>query len=296
MSMLPEYPSDPIAYLVRRRFGDATLSGPVSGLLVDEEETQTRLFQDLEAYRTELQGLEEEELFARAYQEREKEAHELKELEEQTPFYNRPNAQADFQYWAKFPLWRLDEAVALTLRKDPRVVTWSKIEEYAETSPFAARFDNLRRFVLRAREAKRLPELVSPTDYISWAKANHIDLPPELEKSVQAFSGQATDWKARCEERTQQLALVTKELERLRAAGKSLGEKEKSSLFRMILTMAIKGYVFDPHATKSDTATEIASDSEELGISISDDTVRKWLRKATDEFGYRLPDDKNNHR
>jgi len=124
MSMLPEYPSDPIAYLVRRKFGDAALTGPVSGIPEDEQETEARLAQEMEAYRAELQGLEEEELFARAYQEREKEAHELKELEEQTPFYNRSNAQANFEYWGRVPLWSLDEAIALSLGKNPFLVTW----------------------------------------------------------------------------------------------------------------------------------------------------------------------------
>jgi hypothetical protein len=289
MSMLPEYPSDPIGYLLRRKFGNAALSGPVSGLVEDEEETQTRLFQDLEAYRTELQGLEEEELFARAYQEREKEAHELRELEEQTPFYNRPNAQADFQYWAKFPLWTLDEAVALTLRKDPRVVTWQKIEEYAETSPFAARFDNLRRFVLRAKEAQQLLELVSPTNYIAWAKANNVTVPPELEASVQAFSGTAPDWRALYEEAKLKLASVADELERLKAADKPLSEKEKNTFYKMLLGMAVAIYGYDPRAPKGPTAKEIADELARVGIPINVDTVRKWLQKAANEFGDLVP-------
>ena len=58
MSMLPEYHSDPIAYLLRRKFGDAALSVPVSGLLEDEEKTQTQLYAEIQTYRTELQGFE----------------------------------------------------------------------------------------------------------------------------------------------------------------------------------------------------------------------------------------------
>ena len=294
MSMLPEYPSDPIGYLLRRKFGNAALSGPISGLLEDEEETQTQLYTEIQTYRTELQGFEEEQLSALAYQEREKEAHELKELEEQTPFYNRPNAQADFQYWAKFPLWTLDEAVALTLRKDPRVVTWSKIEEYAETSPFAARFDNLRRFVLRAKEAKRLPELVSPTDYIAWAKANNVTVPPELEASVQAFSGTAPDWKALYEEEKLKHASMRDELERYKAANKPLSEKEKNTFFKMFLGMAVAIYPYNPQLARSTTAKEIVDDLARVGITIAEDTVRDKLQKAAEEFGHLLspPDER----
>lgn len=283
MSMLPEYPSDPIAYLVRRKFGDGALSGPVSGLPKDEEETQTQLHAEIQAYRTELQGLEEDELFARGYQEREKEAHELKELEEQTPFYNRSNAQADFEYWAKFPLWTLDEAVALTLGKDPRVVTWSKIEESAETSLFAARFDNLRRFVLRAKEAQQLTDLVFPADYIAWAKANPVPLPPELEKSVQAFSGQVPDWKALFEETKSQLASATK------ASDRPVSEKERKTFLRIVLGMAIVGYGYDHRADRGPTAKDIADDLLRLGMSVDVDTVRAKLKEAVAEFGDVLP-------
>ena len=147
MSMLPEYLSDPIAYLLKRKFGGAVLIA-TSGLPENEEEAE--LFAEVQTYQTMLQGLEEDHLIALAYQEREKEARELEDVEEQSRSFNQPNAKADFEYWAKFPLWTLDEAVALTLGKDPRVVTWSKIEEHAETSPFAAQFDNPRRFILSA--------------------------------------------------------------------------------------------------------------------------------------------------
>ena len=289
MSMLPEYPSDPIAYLVRRRFGDAELTGPVSGLLEDEEETQTQLYAAIETYRAELQVLEEEQLFARAYQEREKEAHELKELEEQTPFYNRQNAQADFKYWAKVPLWTLDEAVALSFGKNPFLVTWSAVEEYADTSSFAAGFANLRHLVLRAKEAQQLPELVSPDAYIAWAKANNVAFPRELEESVNAFSGQEPDYKALFEETKLQLASATDEVARLKAADKPLGGKERNTYHKLLLGLAVACYKYDPSALRSTTAKAIVEDLACLNISIDEDTVREKLREAAEEFGDRLP-------
>ena len=290
MSMLPEYPSDPIAYLLRRKFGDAALSGPVSGLVEDEEETQTKLHAEIQTFRTELQGLEEEELFARAYQEREKEARELEDVEEQSRSFNQPSAKADFEYWAKYPLWSLDEAVALTLGRDPRVVTWQKIEEYAETSPFAARFANRKRFVLRAKDAKQLTDLVPPTEYIAWAKAHNVALPPELEKSVEAFSGQVPDWKALYEEEKLRHASTRDELERREAADKPLGEKEKNTFYKMFLGMAVAIYGYDPRDDRSPTTKEIADELERVGIPIHEDNVRDKLQKAGDKFRHLLPE------
>jgi hypothetical protein len=56
--------------------------------------------------------------------------------------------------------------------------------------------------------------------------------------------------------------------------------KTINSLLTMIITMAIKGYSYAPDEKRSQTAKEIASDADQLGLSISDDTIRKWLKKA----------------
>lgn len=58
--------------------------------------------------------------------------------------------------------------------------------------------------------------------------------------------------------------------------------KSTESILKIIITMAIDGYGYDPNQTKSPTATEIQKASERLGISIDVDTVRKWLKKSVD--------------
>ena len=56
----------------------------------------------------------------------------------------------------------------------------------------------------------------------------------------------------------------------------------KSTLFKMIIGMAIGGYSYDPKASKSPTAKEISDDLLRQGISVSDDTIRKWLKEAAE--------------
>jgi hypothetical protein len=55
---------------------------------------------------------------------------------------------------------------------------------------------------------------------------------------------------------------------------------EHNSLLKLVIGMAIKGYAHDPAASKSTSPKEIADDLAQLGISITDDTVRKHLKKA----------------
>lgn len=74
------------------------------------------------------------------------------------------------------------------------------------------------------------------------------------------------------------LALNTKPAQH--AKEKSLSPKERDSLLKLVLGMAIDAYGYNPKATRSSTAGQIASDLKTRGISIDEDTVRKWLNQA----------------
>jgi hypothetical protein len=61
--------------------------------------------------------------------------------------------------------------------------------------------------------------------------------------------------------------------------------RSKQTLLKLLLVMAIKKYNFKPDAEKQAATTNIASDTDQLGLPVSDDTVRKWLAEAKIEFG-----------
>ena len=63
-------------------------------------------------------------------------------------------------------------------------------------------------------------------------------------------------------------------------SGPTALKKERESLLKLVIGMAIKGYGYDPAALKSDKVKEIADDLALLGLSIDTDTVRKYLKEA----------------
>ena len=67
-------------------------------------------------------------------------------------------------------------------------------------------------------------------------------------------------------------------------AKKELSESERNSLLKLVLGMAIDGYGYNPTATKSTlTGSNKNGLSAKLmthGISITDDTIRKYLNEA----------------
>lgn len=60
----------------------------------------------------------------------------------------------------------------------------------------------------------------------------------------------------------------------------TLSNKELSTLLKLLIGMAIRGYSYDPNASRSTVPKEIADDLAVLGMSITDDTVRRYLKQA----------------
>ena len=65
-------------------------------------------------------------------------------------------------------------------------------------------------------------------------------------------------------------------------ADQSLGTRERGTLLKLVIGMAVKGYGHDPAAAKSTAPKEITDDLAGLGMSVTDDTVRKYLKQAAD--------------
>lgn len=60
----------------------------------------------------------------------------------------------------------------------------------------------------------------------------------------------------------------------------TLNSRERDTLLKLIIGMAVVGYRYDPKATKSDVISDIKRDLSQLGIPISDDTIRGKLKEA----------------
>ena len=65
-------------------------------------------------------------------------------------------------------------------------------------------------------------------------------------------------------------------------ASKTFIGKERTSVLKLIIGMAVRGYLYEPNAARNTATAEIQSDLENLGIPLDRDTILKWLREASE--------------
>ncbi|MTI08704.1 hypothetical protein [Curvivirga aplysinae] len=63
---------------------------------------------------------------------------------------------------------------------------------------------------------------------------------------------------------------------------KPLHTREKNTLLKMIIGMAVEQYGYNPKQARSRASSDIVSDLANCGISVDPDTIRKWLKEASD--------------
>lgn len=117
----------------------------------------------------------------------------LEELDEAARWFNLPSVAANFQRWAKEPLWTVDEAVALSLGRDPESVTWDEIKAYS-TSSFVAEFARRRGRMARAIAAgdmKLNNGAMRPHLFLEWGRAWDVPFPDELRMAVPFLENQS---------------------------------------------------------------------------------------------------------
>ena len=66
------------------------------------------------------------------------------------------------------------------------------------------------------------------------------------------------------------------------AEAKPLSTRERDSLLKLVIGMAVNGYGFQPRAARSPVPSDVAGDLEQLGIGLDVDTVRKYLKEGAE--------------
>lgn len=223
---------------------------------------------------------------------------EVQEHIEKNLFYNQESANADNEHWAKHPYWSIEEGITLTLGKDPRIVKWEEVKLHAHHSPFAKKYEERISIAMRYVKCEQLAMSSTPGTFLAWAQRMWNEIPLALIHAVEATGIQIADWQTLyqkameiVDQRNQTIAHLEKKIQEqdLLLQEQELKETERKSLYRLVSTMAYDGYKYKPKENKSPFHSEISQAATTyIGENIDEDTVRKWIRKATDKYPLKI--------
>ena len=189
-----------------------------------------------------------------------------------------PNLKPDYLYWAIAEHFKQDEVTCLTLGIEPTEEV--KATLYVDNGDCPDRSHPkiaLRRrhdLVVRRFGAWGPNAKVEPIDLAEWASKTGLEVHPgfdEMLRSIRKRSSGSTD-----DVGAKESAPVSK-----------LDGRERTAMSKLIAAMAIDAYGYDPKALRSEIPNEIQGIADRLGLSISANTIRKYLKQGAEL----VPDD-----
>lgn len=175
--------------------------------------------------------------------------------------------------WALSPYWEPEEGVLLAYDLDPKEALASRVSGHDRSGiDGPAEVRHMLDLALRAVELGQLDERAAPIDFIRWAGSIGVGFHADWYGAVRdgqpdpAFDPEEPATDAR--EVASQPASIVPELK----------TRERETLLKMVVGMAVGGYSWDPNAARNVATGEIAGDLARQGVPLDDGTILKWLR------------------
>lgn len=197
-------------------------------------------------------------------------SHEINALIRRTPpwfagGFGHPDRKADFAYWTKMPKFDFGELTCLSIGISPAEYSWQRIfkmttsKERAQFWPplefLVKRYEQLyRKFGLHGRDGT-----VRPNDFIAWASQFAFEVHPDFWEPLTKLH-------------------LAKPPMLVSGPPGNQDKREVDSIAQLFTAMAIDYLGYNPKQARSPATKEITELAASMGMSISEDTVLKYLR------------------
>ena len=179
---------------------------------------------------------------------------------------------ADFSYWSKSAFLNLHEALWLSVGLQPLSKFMDKLDP--ENTGWQTG-DKIRSFMLARHELFRREldpngwlKTRLPREILEWINRVDLEVHPGFRRMLELIVSRED--KVNAPKSAMQTSFDLSE-DRFEA-------REKVSLAKLLVAMAIDGYGYDPDAERSPIPKEIQDMAAELGLDTSQDTIRKYLK------------------
>ncbi len=200
---------------------------------------------------------------------------EISDLRRQTPpwyadGFGHPDHVADFDYWARMPRFSVSELTCLSIGIAPKEFDAKTLTEFCklrERTKFLKSIAFLvQRFELFARtfDPHGRGSSVSPLDFLNWVDRFDVSVHPGFIAPLRRFN-QAGDASA---PGVRQAAEVRQKTDK----------REIDSIAQLFTALAIDHLGYRPDMARSPIPKEISDLMAAMGMTISEDTIRKYLK------------------
>lgn len=180
-------------------------------------------------------------------------------------FFNEPEAVADFATWVLLTPWSPDQAIALSLGKNPDVVNADTLAPHIvalKASPFAASYRRRLRYLQAAIKRGDIKAEIYPNSFLRWAFTNQIEVDKGLYDiaSKTAFAADEMDLES--------------------------DNAPTSNTWRALAFGLLRAYYDFPDSygessnDKTPFAGRVLNDLGEVGVPLSDKPLRAAMRAA----------------
>ncbi|MBQ0750947.1 MAG: hypothetical protein KBT70_12170 [Roseovarius sp.] len=178
--------------------------------------------------------------------------------------------EADVQHWARMQRWSLNEAAALSIGFEPCGDLLEGTDGMPVQSDVLAFYFKRRALIEDNFDWGNVADSCrnSVPDVVRWFDQVKLDVPEQLLAAADKYHALEIGKKLRLGRAST-------------ADDKHVDPRERSTMLKLIITMAVRGYGYDPKAERSTIPSEIESDMNLLGIGITLETVRKHLKSGS---------------
>lgn len=179
---------------------------------------------------------------------------------------------ADFDYWSKAAYFTLDEALWLSVGLQPTarfdVQTLPRTDQRRSEDAVSKFIINRRELFVRELQAGSQTRTQTAATLFEWINRVDLEVHPGFQRMLEKILKQSS-----------KVFVLNETISPSPADDKGKFEaREKVSLSKLLLAMAITEYGYDPEARRSPIPKEMQDIAAKLGLEVSIDTIRQYLQ------------------
>ena len=182
--------------------------------------------------------------------------------------FGHPDHVADFEYWCKMPRFTIEEVLCLSIGIDPKEFDARRVEQIKTAFRTKKSWPSLQFIIDRHEQLVRTffesytERPIRPLAFLDWAEKVDFETHPEFLRLLKRYNA--------IEKRDQHQGPNQRRAD----------EREIDSVALLITAIAIDQFGYRPGAPRSPIPKEIAEIVAKLGMRITDETVRKYLKRG----------------